>query len=107
MARSAGDTMTDKRDVITRLEEFERMTDPEKIDARLAWLEHRTVEVLWALISLTSMLLGGVVVWIAYQETQSFWIAAPIGLVALLGSSWLVHRRAFRSAPPHIHFIDP
>jgi hypothetical protein len=96
-----------KIDLVARLQEFERMTDLEKITARLAWLEQMTVEVLWAFISLSSILLGGCIGWIAHQETQSLWIAVPVGLIAFIGSAWFAHRRAFRNAPPHIDFIDP
>jgi hypothetical protein len=97
--------MANKR--IARLQEYARLSDHEKIGIRLAWLEHKAVEVLWTLISLSSMLIGGVVAWVAYKETQSLWIAAPLGLVAFFGASWFAHRRAFRNAPPHIDFIDP
>lgn len=99
--------MANKRDLITDLQEYERLSEEEKIKARLGWLEQKAVEVLWALISLSSMLMGAAIAWVAYKETQSYWIAAALGLVAFCGAAWFAKRRAFRNAPPHIDFIDP
>ena len=99
--------MANKHDLIARLEKYEQMPEHEKIKTRLAWLEHKAVEVLWILISLSSLLVGGLMGWVTYKETQSYGIATALGLVAFCGAVWFAKRRAFRNAPPHIDFIDP
>jgi hypothetical protein len=81
----------------------------EKIDARIAWLEQKMVEVLWLLISVSSMIVGGVIAWFASEllETRSLWLLAPVAITAWLLAGWLLQRNTFRGAPPHIDFLGP
>jgi hypothetical protein len=101
--------MKRKPDLIERMKQFNQLSDAEKIEARLAWLEWKMVEVLWLLVSITSMLIGGVVAWVTseYVGSRSLWLLIPVCLVAWLVVGWPLQRRTFRGAPPHIEFIDP
>jgi hypothetical protein len=94
---------------IEELQRYAQLTPNEKIDARISWLERKMVEVLWLLCGVTSMLIGGFAAFCTSQfmDTRSMWLLAPVYFVAWLGSGWLLERRTFRGAPPHIDFIDP
>ena len=69
-----------KRRSSDRLVEFGKLSDAEQIEARLSWLEWKMVEVLWGLISLSSMMFSAVVAWIASETfgTRSFWLLIPV-----------------------------
>ena len=101
--------MKHNRDLIERLREFDKLSETQKVEARIAWLEWKTVEVLWALINVTSMLAGGIAAWIisGIVGSRSLWLLVPVFLVVWLAAGSWVKRRTFRGAPPRIDFIDP
>jgi hypothetical protein len=67
-----GDTaMKHRRDLIERLREFNKLSETEKVEARIAWLEWKMVEVLWFLVGVTSMLAGGAIAWIRHTDDTS------------------------------------
>ena|SRR6185503_11762150 len=101
--------MKRKRDIIERLKEFDELSDAQKIEARIAWLEWKMVEILWLLISATSMLTAAGVAWGAGEivGNRSLWLLAPVFLSSFAVAGWWLQRRTFRGSPPHIDFIDP
>jgi len=94
---------------IEERQRYRQLAPNEKLEARISWLERKVVELLWALIGVASMLIGGSAAWFASEimETRSLWLLAPVFVVAWLVCGWLLERRTFRGAPPHIDFIDP
>jgi hypothetical protein len=44
--------------------EFAKLPDRVKIEARLSWLEWKMLDMLWLLISLTSLLVGAIAAWL-------------------------------------------
>ncbi len=90
-------------------EKFEQLSPVEKVEARISWLERKIVEVLWLLIGLAALLVGAMAAWFVGEamEMRSMWLHAPVFLVAWGVTGWLLQRRTFRGAPPHIDFIDP
>jgi hypothetical protein len=90
-------------------DEFAKLPDRVKIEARLSWLECRMLDMLWLLIALTSALAGIVVAWTASViiESRSLWLLIPVFGCSALAIGWLLKRRTFKDAPPHIELIDP
>jgi hypothetical protein len=86
-----------KRDLIERLREFDKLSNAEQVEARIAWLEWKMVEVLWLAISVSSFLAGG----------GSPWLLVPVFLLVWLVAGWRLERHTFRGAPPRINFVDP
>ena len=104
--------MVRKPDLIERLKEFNELSDAEKIEAQIAWLEKKIVEVLWAQIGAGSALVGGFVAWAVRELVGSHlsWAVAAAFVLAWLASAWWLHRYYFRKAPlppPHTDFIGP
>jgi cation transporter-like permease len=96
---------------MSTMEKFKRyalLTEAEKVEARMSWLERKMVEVLWLLISLTSLVVGGVAAWLSseFMETRSLWLLVPVFVVAWAVAAWLLQRTTFRGSPPHIDFIQ-
>jgi len=98
-----------KRGLVERLSEFNKLSPTEQVEARIAWLEWKMVEVLWVLINVTSLLAGGVATWFVSEAvgSRSLWLLVPVFLLIWLVVGWRVQRQAFRGAPPRIDFIDP
>jgi hypothetical protein len=97
-----GDTaMKHRRDLIERLREFNKLSETEKVEARIAWLEWKMVEVLWFLVGVTSMLAGGAIAWIISDTvgSRSLWLLVPVFLLGWLAGGWWVQRRTFRAVP--------
>ena len=67
------------------------------------------VDMLWLLISLTSLLVGAVAAWLTRETLgdRSLWLLIPVFVFTSLVVGWLLKRRTFTRAPPHIDFIDP
>jgi hypothetical protein len=95
--------------ILDKYEKFANLSDAEKTEARLAWLEWKMVEVLWLLVSLTSALSAALITWFISEMigSQSPWFRAPVFVFAWLMIGLLLQRRTFRGAPPHIDLIDP
>ena len=68
--------------------EFAKLPDRVKIEARLSWLEWKMVDMLWLLISLTSLLVGAVAAWLAREAigNRSLWL---LFLFLFSPRSWL------------------
>ena len=47
--------------------EFAELPDRVKIEARLSWLEWKMLDMLWLLISLTSLLVGAIAAWLTRE----------------------------------------
>jgi hypothetical protein len=90
-------------------EKFAQLSDAEKIEARISWLEQKMVEVLWFVIQLSSLIFGAIAAFVVRNtlDTESIWLYGPPAVVAWIMSAWLVRRKAFRDAPPRIGFLDP
>jgi hypothetical protein len=90
-------------------EEFAKLPDRVKIEARLSWLEWTMLDMLWLLISLTSLLVGSIAAWLTGETigNRSLWLLVPVFVVTSLMVGWLLKRRTFTGAPPHIELIDP
>ncbi len=90
-------------------EEFAKLPDRVKIEARLSWLEWTMVDMLWLLISLTSLLVGAVAAWLTRETigNRSLWLVIAVFVLTSLVAGWLLKRRTFTGAPPHIDLIDP
>ncbi|MBR0741387.1 hypothetical protein JQ581_31095 [Bradyrhizobium liaoningense] len=90
-------------------DEFSKLPDATKIEARLSWLEWKMVDLLWLLIALTSMLTGILVAWLfsTVSGIGSLWVKIGLFGSAFLVVGWLLKRRAFKNAPAHIPLIDP
>jgi hypothetical protein len=90
-------------------QQYRQLGPYEKIDSRIAWLEQKLVEVLWLLIGVTSILIGGLVTWFTGEllEAHSPWLLAPVFVIVWLVCGVLLKRMTFRGAPPHIQFLDP
>jgi uncharacterized membrane protein YoaK (UPF0700 family) len=89
--------------------EFAKLPDRVKIEARLSWLEWKMLDMLWLLISLTSLLVGAIAAWLT-EETignRSLWLLIPVFVFTSLMVGWLLKRRTFTGAPPRIELIDP
>jgi len=97
-----------RSDLIERSRDFDELSDAEKIEARLYWLEWKMVEVLWALISIVSMVAGALVAWFISEimGNRSLWLLFPVWLFTWMIVGWRLQRQIFRGAPPHIDFID-
>jgi uncharacterized membrane protein YoaK (UPF0700 family) len=67
------------------------------------------VDMLWLLISLTSLLVGAVAAWLTRETLgdRSLWLLIPVFVFTSLVVGWLLKRRTFMRAPPHIDLIDP
>ncbi len=90
-------------------EEFAKLPDRVKIEARLSWLEWTMLDMLWLLISLTSLLVGAVAAWLTRETigNRSLWLVIAVFVLTSLVAGWLLKRRTFTGAPPHIDLIDP
>ena len=90
-------------------EEFAKLPDRVKIEARLSWLEWTMLYMLWLLISLTSLLVGAVAAWLTRETigNRSLWVLIPVFVFTSFVVGWLLKRRTFTGAPPHIDLIDP
>jgi hypothetical protein len=88
---------------------FGQLAPQEKIEIRIAWLERKVVSLLYAVIGLASIAVGGGMAWVAGElmETRSMLVLAPVGIVAWFLTGWMLQKREFRGAPPHIDYIDP
>ena len=97
-----------RRTLLKRHQEFNSLSEEQKIEVRLGWLEWKTVQLLWALTTLQSALIAAVAGWITHSMVgYEPWIVLPVGLVTFLVAGWWGTRHAFKGAPPHIDFIDP
>ena len=90
-------------------EEFAKLPDRVKIEARLSWLEWTMLDMLWLLISLTSLLVGSIAAWLTGETigNRSLWLLIPVFVFTSLVVGWLLKRRTFTGAPPRIELIDP
>jgi hypothetical protein len=83
--------------LLKRHEEFDRLSDEQKIERRLAWLERKVVEILWLLIGLTAMGIGALAAWFTHIfiaehhiAISELWIVIPVGVVAWYAAGyWL------------------
>lgn len=91
------------------MERSREVLDAEKIEARISWLEQKMVGVLWFVIQISSLIFGAIAALVVRNtmETESMWLYGPPAVVAWVVSAWLLRRKSFRGAPPHIDFIDP
>jgi hypothetical protein len=82
------------------------MTDERTLlEQRVAWLEREMVRLLWALIGLSSLFIGGV----AYTVTvDRFGGLGALGIaIAAWGiAGWYLQRHEFRGAPAHVKLMD-
>jgi hypothetical protein len=101
--------MKRKPRLIERPHKFNELSDAEKIEARLAWLEWKMVQVLWHIVRLTAFIGAAIITWLTSEAagSRSPWLLVPmfVGCLALIG--WWAQRSEFRGAPPHVDFIDP
>jgi hypothetical protein len=97
MAKMEREQTKGKREFVERLRELDNLSDSEKVAARLAWLERKTVEVLWLIVGVIAMLAGILVASIAsdVSGSQSFWLKVPVFLFAWLIVGWWSQRRIF------------
>jgi hypothetical protein len=60
--------------------EFAKLPDRVKIEARLSWLEWKMLDMLWLLISLTSLLVGAIAAWLTGETigNRSLWLLIPV-----------------------------
>jgi uncharacterized membrane protein len=82
------------------------MTNKNDFIIRLAWLEHKMVQVLWTIVSVSSALIG----WLVANTTMEHrygvsWFA--VFVVTWIGVGFVMQRATFKGAPTHIQFIDP
>jgi hypothetical protein len=94
---------------IDEFKKFDRLAPADKIEARISWLERKIVEILWLVIGLTALAMGALAAWLVRDamEMHSMWVYGPVAAAVWGVTGWLLKRRAFRGAPPHIDFIDP
>jgi hypothetical protein len=95
--------MTDERILLEqRIASLERaMTDERTLlKQRIFWLERAVVQMLWALISGTSMLLGLLAYKVAVDTVGI--VAIGFGLAVSAISCWYCIRYEFRGAPAHV-----
>jgi len=92
---------------LDRYFEFDNLSDAEKSNARLSWLELKVVEVIRLINVLVAMVCGGSIASIAREIVgiRSLWLLLPVFLVVVLIAGLLLQRLAVRGAPPHIEFI--
>jgi hypothetical protein len=59
-----------------KYDDFAKLPDRVKIEARLSWLEWTMVDLLWLVISLTSLLVGAVAAWLTGETigNRSLWL---------------------------------
>jgi uncharacterized membrane protein YoaK (UPF0700 family) len=79
--------MKRKTDLIERMQEFDRLSDMQKIEARISWLEWKMVGLVRFLISATSMIAGSVVAWLIgdFVGSKSAWLLVPVFLITCMG----------------------
>jgi hypothetical protein len=101
--------MKRKRGLIDRLQGFNELSDAEKIEARLAWLEWKMVQVLWHIVRLAAFLGVAIITWLTSEAagSRSPWLLVPVFVICLVLIGWWAQRSEFRGAPPHVDFIDP
>ena len=60
--------------------EFADLSDAERIEARLSWLERKMVEILWLLISTTSAVARALAAWLVSEgfASRSSWLLAHV-----------------------------
>jgi len=97
--------MERKPNLFGSLQEFQSLSEREQIEVRIAWLERKVVEILWAFVSLGSVLATCMVTWMISQlaGNRSLWLLVPVFLVTFVVTAWWGERRAFRGAPPVIN----
>ncbi|MET4040459.1 hypothetical protein ABIC03_002150 [Bradyrhizobium sp. RT6a] len=90
-------------------DEFSKLPDATKIEARLSWLEWKMVDLLGLLIAHTSILTGILAAWLfsTVSGIESLWVKVTLFGCTFLVVGWLLKRRAFKKAPAHIPLIDP
>ena len=81
-------------------------TQSEQLEQRLAWLEWKMVQILYALIAIVSLGVG-IGAYFITKDVFDHWIAIMVGAVAWMLAGSLLQRMEFKGAPKNIRVIDP
>ena len=79
-----------------KYDDFAKLPDRVKIEARLSWLEWTMVDLLWLVISLTSLLVGAVAAWLTRETigNRSLRLLISVCVFTSLVVGWLLKRRS-------------